>query len=243
MTLQETLFFRAKAELDMYTSMINTPGVYTTQEIEKQNERASSAYQIIEEAELVEQYEEYREAVEVIDDGKKYLGEFPLRKLFTPCIYSLMRDRSEIMLFPDNGQLLVDEEIDEWNKENGLNDPTKRILYGYHNHNHNGKFYTVKSTDYGTTLTIPYPLINQNNYLSFLQDVQDDLSESEPKLHEYVLSYEVRSIANITVKAKNLQEAKKQGDNLIEELNSGELKTEDWEIISAKDENGELRDF
>ena len=58
MNLKETLFFRTAAELDCYLYMKN--GGYTENEIEKQRERFASAYQIIEDAELEDEYQAWK---------------------------------------------------------------------------------------------------------------------------------------------------------------------------------------
>lgn len=237
MTLQELLFFRAKAELDVYTAMTSQKVYYTPNDIDRQSERVSSTYQVIEEAGLVEEYERYKEITEAIDGGKKYLGKFPLQKLFTPYIHYLMCDGSEIMLFPDNGQILVDEEIDKWNKENGLSDPTKRVLY----HNHNGKFYSVKYTDYGSDLTIPYTAINRE-YLAFLKDIQEDLAE-EMTQQEYVLSYAIDGRVDVRVAATDIQDAKEKGDCMIGDLDFGEVECITWKAVNIEDSKGNLHDF
>ena len=59
MNLQEILFFRAKAELDAYMDMKKAE-CYTEEEIERQREHFCSAYQIIEEAELEDEYEDWK---------------------------------------------------------------------------------------------------------------------------------------------------------------------------------------
>lgn len=59
MELKELIFFRAKAELEGYTEM--TEG-YTEEEKELQRARFSAVYQIIEEAELEDEYEAWRSA-------------------------------------------------------------------------------------------------------------------------------------------------------------------------------------
>ncbi|MCD8075153.1 MAG: hypothetical protein LUF27_08975 [Lachnospiraceae bacterium] len=58
MDLKELLFFRAKAEMESYQSMT---GVYTEEEKELQRQRFCSVYQIIEEAELEDEYEAWRQ--------------------------------------------------------------------------------------------------------------------------------------------------------------------------------------
>ncbi len=58
MDLKELLFFRAKTEMEAYQSM--TEG-YTEEEKELQRQRFCSVYQIIEEAELEDEYEAWRQ--------------------------------------------------------------------------------------------------------------------------------------------------------------------------------------
>ncbi len=56
--LKELVFFRANAELEAYQSM--TEG-YTEEEKEQQRQRFMAAYQIIEEAELEDEYQAWKE--------------------------------------------------------------------------------------------------------------------------------------------------------------------------------------
>ena len=58
--LKELVFFRAKAELDGYLMMKDGEG-YTEEETECQRERFSSIYQIIEEAELEDEYDAWKQ--------------------------------------------------------------------------------------------------------------------------------------------------------------------------------------
>ncbi|MCD7884712.1 MAG: hypothetical protein LUI87_13560 [Lachnospiraceae bacterium] len=58
MDLKELLFFRAKAEMEAYQSMAKG---YTEDEKELQRQRFCSVYQIIEEAELEDEYEAWRQ--------------------------------------------------------------------------------------------------------------------------------------------------------------------------------------
>lgn len=57
--LKEVLFFRVKAELDAYSSMGSG---YSEEEKELQRARFCSAYQIVEEAELEDEYLAWKEA-------------------------------------------------------------------------------------------------------------------------------------------------------------------------------------
>lgn len=58
MDLKYVLFFRCKAEYDGYIGMDDT---YTEEEKELQRARFMSAYQIIEEAELEDEYRAWKE--------------------------------------------------------------------------------------------------------------------------------------------------------------------------------------
>lgn len=60
--LKEILFFRTKAEMDAYHDMSRKPDEWSAEEIEKQRIRFCSIWQVIEEAELVDEYEAWKEA-------------------------------------------------------------------------------------------------------------------------------------------------------------------------------------
>ena len=60
--LKQILFFRTKAEMDAYHDMSRKPEEWSTEEIEKQRIRFCSVWQVIEEAELVDEYEAWKEA-------------------------------------------------------------------------------------------------------------------------------------------------------------------------------------
>jgi len=61
MDLKYVVFFRCKAELDAYASM-EKDSTFTEEEKEEQRARFCSAYQIIEEAELEDEYQAWKEA-------------------------------------------------------------------------------------------------------------------------------------------------------------------------------------
>lgn len=61
-TLKQILFFRTKAEMDAYHDMSRKPEDWTAAEIEQQRSRFCSVWQVIEEAELVDEYEAWKEA-------------------------------------------------------------------------------------------------------------------------------------------------------------------------------------
>lgn len=59
MNLKELLFFRAKAELEAYQMMNRTNG-YSLTELKEQSARLASVYQLIEEAELTNEYNTWK---------------------------------------------------------------------------------------------------------------------------------------------------------------------------------------
>lgn len=60
--LKQILFFRTKAEMDAYHDMSRKPEDWRAEEIEQQRSRFCSVWQVIEEAELVDEYEAWKEA-------------------------------------------------------------------------------------------------------------------------------------------------------------------------------------
>ena len=60
--LKHILFFRTKAEMDAYHDMSRKPEAWSAEEIEKQRIRFCSVWQVIEEAELADEYEAWKEA-------------------------------------------------------------------------------------------------------------------------------------------------------------------------------------
>ena len=61
MRLKEILFFRTKAEMDAYHEMSHKPEEWSADDIEHQRIRFCSVWQVIEEAELADEYEAWRE--------------------------------------------------------------------------------------------------------------------------------------------------------------------------------------
>ena len=60
--LKHILFFRTKAEMDAYHDMSRQPERWSAEEIEKQRIRFCAVWQVIEEAELADEYEAWKEA-------------------------------------------------------------------------------------------------------------------------------------------------------------------------------------
>lgn len=60
--LKEVLFFRTKAEMDAYHGMSCKPEEWSAEEIEHQRIRFCSVWQVIEEAELADEYDAWKAA-------------------------------------------------------------------------------------------------------------------------------------------------------------------------------------
>ena len=60
--LKHILFLRTKAEMDAYHDMSHQPEHWSAEEIEQQRTRFCAVWQVIEEAELVDEYEAWKEA-------------------------------------------------------------------------------------------------------------------------------------------------------------------------------------
>ena len=60
--LKNILFLRTKAEMDAYHDMSRQPEHWPAEEIEQQRARFCAVWQVIEEAELVDEYEAWKEA-------------------------------------------------------------------------------------------------------------------------------------------------------------------------------------
>lgn len=60
--LKDILFQRTKTEMDAYHDMSHKPERWTAEDIERQRIRFCAVWQVIEEAELVDEYEVWKEA-------------------------------------------------------------------------------------------------------------------------------------------------------------------------------------
>lgn len=60
--LEDILFQRTRAEMDAYHDMSHKPESWTAEDIERQRIRFCAVWQVIEEAELVDEYEAWKEA-------------------------------------------------------------------------------------------------------------------------------------------------------------------------------------
>ena len=77
-------------------------------------------------------------------------------KMFTNYIHELMLQKKNFMVFPDNNQILIEDEIEEWNNIHGLTNDTERVMYQYvYDTDKTKEHYRIKHTNIITTLLIP----------------------------------------------------------------------------------------
>ena len=90
-------------------------------------------------------------------------------KMFTEYIHELMLQKKDFMVFPDNNQILVENEVTEWNNIHGLTNDTERIMCHYvYDTDKTKELYRIKHTNTITTLLIPILCISQN-YEDFIK--------------------------------------------------------------------------
>ena len=100
--------------------------------------------------------------------SRKFFRKFTTEELFSEFIYSLMINRKTFMVFPDNKQILIDDEVDEWIKTHDLLDETERLIYRPLN-----KGYVVIHSDSITNVTTPFDAM-ENGYEEFIKSVNED---------------------------------------------------------------------
>lgn len=106
----------------------------------------------------------------MLNTNGKLFRKFATRDVFTEYIYSLMKRGERFMVFPDNNQILIDEELDEWNKVNGLLDTTERLLY------HKVRDgYVIHCANNPTNILVHIRLL-EKNYEDFILQVEEDLN-------------------------------------------------------------------
>jgi hypothetical protein len=92
-------------------------------------------------------------------------------KIFTEYIHKLMLQKKDFMVFPDNNQILVEDEVTEWNNIHGLTNDTERIMYHYvYDEDETKAHYRVKHTNSITTLLIPTSSIAKK-YEDFIKEI------------------------------------------------------------------------
>ena len=108
---------------------------------------------------------------------KRITDTYPVEELFTEYIFSLMKQKKNFMIFPDNKQILIEDEVDEWNKNHGLSNEIERILYHYVPSKINPG-YVVCPTKFITDITVPFDLL-EKNYNEFVKQAKIDLEMIE----------------------------------------------------------------
>ena len=99
----------------------------------------------------------------------KFFREFTARELYTEYIFSLMKEKKEFMVFPDNKQVLIEEEMEEWIDTHDFLDPTPRLFYK--------KFcdgYIVRYANAITNVFVPEWEL-QGNYEEFIKQTEEDM--------------------------------------------------------------------
>ena len=92
-------------------------------------------------------------------------------KMFTEYIHELMLQKKDFMVFPNNEQILVEDEVTEWNNIHGLTNDTERIMYHYvYDEDKTKAHYRVKHTNSITTLLIPTSSIAKK-YEDFIKKI------------------------------------------------------------------------
>lgn len=100
-------------------------------------------------------------------------GKIPLRELLTECVFSHMQEHEKRMIiFPDNRQLLLTKESDDYNRMHGLENHTERILFRYVK----DKGYVITHSDTIQTVTIPEDMLDES-YMEFMEKCMKQKSE------------------------------------------------------------------
>lgn len=105
----------------------------------------------------------------MLNRNERFFGEFTPRELFTEYILSLMKKNENFMVFPDNKQVLIEEEVDEYLQIHGFLNPTPRLMFhllcdGY----------VVNYTHAITNVLVPFEEISMD-YEDFIRQVEEDM--------------------------------------------------------------------
>ena len=100
--------------------------------------------------------------------SREFFRKFAAEELFTEYIFELMKARKSFMVFVDNKQVLVDEEVDEWNIVNGILNSTERLIYHPLS---NG--YVVTHTGSITNVLTPFDAM-KNGYEEFIKSTNEE---------------------------------------------------------------------
>ena len=94
--------------------------------------------------------------------------------MFTEYVHELMLQKKDFMVFLDNNQILVENEVTEWNNTHDLTDNTERVMYHYvHDEDKSKEHYRIKHTDSITTLLMPVEAIVPD-YDAFVANVKNN---------------------------------------------------------------------
>ena len=104
---------------------------------------------------------------------------YKLDEIITPYTFGLIKNGSPFMVFTDNLQILEGDEIDKWNRINGLTDNTPRVV-GHKTTARGGEpIYVIHHVNDISSLIIPmerceiFPM-----YEDFMYQLKADLKES-----------------------------------------------------------------
>ena len=85
-----------------------------------------------------------------------------------------MLQKKDFMVFLDNNQILVEDEVTEWNSVHGETDNTERVMYHYvHDEDKAKEHYRIKHTDSIATLLVPVESI-VSYYNAFIANVKNN---------------------------------------------------------------------
>ena len=100
--------------------------------------------------------------------SRKFFKKFTAEDLFTRYIFELMQERKTFMVFTYNNQILIDDEVDEWNKVHGITNETERLIY-----HPIEKGYVVHLSSAITSVLTPFEAM-ENGYKEFIKSVCED---------------------------------------------------------------------
>lgn len=103
---------------------------------------------------------------------------YKLSEIITPYTYGLIKNEKPFMVFTDNLNVLEGEEIDEWNRMNGVLDNTPRVV-GHKTTTRRGEpIYVIHHVNDISSIVIPmerckiFPI-----YEDFMYQLKKDLQE------------------------------------------------------------------
>ena len=105
----------------------------------------------------------------------KLTDKYSIRKIIPLEAYYIMKTKKNFMLLIKDNEILIEEEIDEWNRQHSLIDETKRIVYYYME----GYGYMIRIMDVDIPyyhLIIPYQAVKENDYNNFVKKIDEDLN-------------------------------------------------------------------